>query len=141
MEGLRMDKPGDDRMHVGTIRFGSEVEIDGAMSQAVDLLKREGLAVAGMLQHFGERQPGGKRSMWLENVASGAMHRIDLPRGPGASGCVLDARSLARAAAELGQVAHSNADLAVVNRFAKSEADGHGLRAEIAAIVLAGIPW
>jgi hypothetical protein len=135
-----MDKPRDDRASVGTVVFASGVEIDAALGQAVGLLKRDGLAVAGLLQHFGERQPGGKRSMWLENVASGAMHRIDQPRGPGASGCVLDTSGLVDAAAELRQVADSRADIAVVNRFGKSEAEGQGLRDEIAAIVLAGIP-
>jgi hypothetical protein len=78
--------------------------------------------------------------MWLEHVASGAMHRIDQPRGPGAGGCVLDTRGLLDAAADLRQVADSQADIAVVNRFGKSEAEGQGLRDEIAAIVLAGIP-
>jgi hypothetical protein len=53
---------------------------------------------------------------------------------------VLDTHGLVRAAAELGEVATSQAEVAVVNRFAKSEADAHGLRDEIAAIMLAGIP-
>ena len=135
-----METSHDPAKTIGTVLFSDGDMIDDILAAAVAGLRRDGLRVGGLLQHFGERLPGGKRSMWLEDLATGGMIRIDTPRGPGAQGCTLDTGGLAQAADALGQVAHAGADIAVVNRFARSEASGQGLRDEIIAILLAGIP-
>lgn len=122
------------------VPFTGEVNIDAVFTEVVITLRHEGAHVGGLLQRFGERLSNGKRSMWLQDIASGALRRIDQPRGPGATSCVLDADALAQAACDLRRVAESGADLAVVNRFGKSEAEGRGMRAEIAEVMAAGIP-
>ena len=128
----------DDTAPAVAIPFTSKVNIDAVLTEVVVTLRHEGAQVAGLLQRFGEKLPNGKRSMWLQDIASGALRRIDEPRGPGATGARAD--GLAHAACDLRRVAKSNADLAVVNRFGKSEAEGRGMRAEMAEVMAAGIP-
>ena len=108
------------------IPFTSKVNIDAVLTEVVVTLRHEGAQVAGLLQRFGEKLPNGKRSMWLQDIASGALRRIDEPRGPGATGCLLDADALAHAACDLRRVAKSNADLAVATGSASRKRRGGG---------------
>jgi len=94
--------------------------------------------VGGLLQRFGERQSNGKRSMWLDDIASGLELRLDRPRGPGAVACVLDPDALAQGACLLRDAIASGADLLVVNRFGVAEAEGQGMRAEFAEAICSG---
>ncbi len=135
-----MDANIDDWAPAVAIPFTSTVNIDAVLAEVVVTLRHEGGRVGGLLQRFGELLPNGERSMWLQDVASGALRRIDRPHDPGATSCLLDADAPAYAACDLRRVAESNVDLAVVNRFGKSEAEGRGLRAEIAEVMGAGIP-
>lgn len=135
-----MDATIDDAAPAVAIPFTNRVNIDAVLAEVVVTLRHEGAAVAGLLQRFGELLPNGRRSMWLQDVGSGTLRRIDHRRGPSATGCLLDADALAHAACDLRRVAESNADLAVVNRFGTSEAEGRGMCAEIAEVMAAGIP-
>jgi hypothetical protein len=124
----------------GTLVYDGSREVDGLMAEAVQRLKAHGVRVGGVLQRFGERLPGGKRSMWIDNAATGASFRLDRPRGPGATACVLDPDALARAACVVRRAIDAASDLVVVNRFGNAEAEGRGLRAEIAEALCAGTP-
>jgi hypothetical protein len=125
---------------VGTLLYDGDGEVDRLMAEAVDRLKAEGASVGGVLQHFGKRLPSGKRSMWIDNASTGATFRLDRPRGPGATACVLDPDALTRAACVVRRAIETGNDLIVVNRFGNAEAEGRGLRAEIADAICAGIP-
>ena len=125
---------------VGAIVFDRAAEADQVLAEVVAGLRLRGVQVAGLLQHFGLRQPCGKRSMWLEKIASGRVRRFDQQRGPGGTGCLLDGDALARAACDLRDSIRAGADLLVINRFGASEADGGGMRAEIAEAIRLGIP-
>ncbi len=135
-----MDTNVNDAAPAVAIPFIAGVKIDAVLTEVVITLRHEGAQVAGLLQRFGDLLPNGERSLWLQNTASGALRRIDQPRGSGATGCGLDTDALARAACDLRRVAESGADLVVVNRFGGSEARGRGMRAEIAEVMAAGIP-
>ncbi|MCK8784973.1 DUF2478 domain-containing protein [Roseomonas sp. NAR14] len=134
-----MDRQGGGA-RVATIAFDRALEVDAVLASTVAALRRKGFAVGGLMQHFGERLPGGKRSMWLEDIGSGERIRIDQPRGAGAISCTLDLDALARAACHLRDAIRSGADLLVVNRFGISEAEGGGMRAEIAEALCSGMP-
>ena len=77
--------------------------------------------------------------MWVEDIASGQVIRLDQPRGPGAIACTFDTGALARAAWLLQTAAGSGAELLVVNRFGSVEAGGRGLRQEIADAICSGL--
>jgi hypothetical protein len=124
----------------GTLLYDTAGEVDQLMAAAVQRLKDDGVCVGGVMQHFGDRLASGKRSMWIDNVSSGATFRLDRPRGPGATACVLDPDALTRAACIVRRAIEADSDLIVVNRFGNAEAEGRGLRAEIADAMCAGIP-
>lgn len=78
--------------------------------------------------------------MDIRVIPSGATFRISQSLGPGSTGCRLDAGALEMAvpvvAAELAQ----GADLLVLNKFGKLEAEGRGFCPVIAAALEKGIP-
>nr|WP_294506892.1 DUF2478 domain-containing protein [uncultured Rhodopila sp.] len=113
--------------------------LDAIVSEAVDRLRARGVKVAGLLQRSGGAAPGGKRAMWVEDIGTGQMIRLDQPRGPGAIACTFDTGALAQAAYLLQTAVESGAELLVVNRFGSVEAEGRGLRPEIAAAICSGL--
>ncbi|MDR3535674.1 MAG: DUF2478 domain-containing protein [Acetobacteraceae bacterium] len=124
---------------VGVLLYNTSIEIEAILEASVDLIREQGVRVAGLMQHFGDVLPNGKRSMWLEDILTAETVRLDVPRGSGTVACVLDPDALAQAACMLQRAATSGADLIVVNRFGNAEADGSGLRAEIAEAICSGI--
>jgi hypothetical protein len=78
--------------------------------------------------------------MHLVVLATGARLRLDDPRGAAVQGCTLDADALTRAAMELRAAVRAAPNLLVVSRFGQQEAQGGGMRAEIAEALLSGIP-
>jgi hypothetical protein len=65
-------------------------------------------------------------------------NRRDKPRGAGASACIVDPDALAQAGCMLRRVTEARPDLIVVSRFGHAEADGGGMRPEIAEAVCSG---
>jgi molybdate transport system ATP-binding protein len=125
---------------VAAVVFGADDEVDAALAAAVATLGREGVRVAGLLQELGAAAGPCRREMHLLVLATGGRLRLDDPRGPEVQGCTLDADALARAAMELREAVRARPDLLVVSRFGKQEAQGGGMRAEIAEALLSGIP-
>jgi molybdate transport system ATP-binding protein len=123
---------------VGVLLYDSTLEVDDLLAAAIALIRAKGMTVAGLLQRLGGRLPNGKRSMWLEDIATGRLIRLDEPRGSGATACILDPDALAQGACLLQQAVMSGADLIVVSRFGSAEAEGSGLRAEIAEAICSG---
>lgn len=123
---------------VGVLLYDTSIEVDPILADAVIRIQERGIAVAGLLQYFGARLANGKRSMWIEDIVSGALIRLDSPRGPGASACLLDPDALAQAACMLQRATASAPDLVVVNRFGNAEAEGRGMRGELADAICSG---
>lgn len=106
---------------------------------AVDLI-REGHRIGGVVQHNAEGPCGPHDLMQLIDLMSGRAIPICQPLGNGAQSCRLDAAGVAEAAVAVSRAIAEDAELIVVNKFSKQEAAGGGLRAEIAAAVVAGLP-
>ncbi len=123
---------------VGVLLFDRSAEVNTLMADAVTLLRARGIAVGGLVQHFGERLPSGKHSVWVDDIATGEVIRLDEPRGPGARSCTLDSSALTEAACRLRMATTSGAAVIVIPRFGSVEAEGGGLRLEIAEAVLSG---
>nr|WP_294516817.1 DUF2478 domain-containing protein [uncultured Rhodopila sp.] len=136
---MRQSDTDDIAARVGILPYGSSGGPDAVVSEAVARLRARGIAVAGLLQRSGGAAPGGKQTMWVEDIRTGQRIRLDQPRGPGAIACTFDTGALAQAAYLLQLAAESGAELVVVNRFGSVEAEGRGLRSEIAAAICAGL--
>lgn len=120
--------------------FERSDDVDAAMSAAVAALREAGLSVGGLLQAFGPAIGPGRRRITLVVLASGERIRLDQPLGAEAQSCALDGDALARAAQALREAVQARPDLLVVSRFGKQEAQGGGMRAEIAEALLSGTP-
>ncbi len=66
-----------DNIAIVGVVYDGRLDIDAVLSAAVDLLRSNGFRVAGLLQRFGEPLPGGKRSMYVEDLSSGERIRLD----------------------------------------------------------------
>jgi molybdate transport system ATP-binding protein len=78
--------------------------------------------------------------MQLIDLMSGRAIPICQSLGRGAVSCRLDAAGVAEAAVAVSRAVAEEVELVVVNKFARQEASGGGLRAEIADAAAAGLP-
>jgi molybdate transport system ATP-binding protein len=123
---------------VGVLLYDTSVEVDAILTSAVEQLRGCGATVGGLLQRFGEQLPNGKYRMWVDDIITGQSIRLDKPRGAGASACILDPDALAQAGCMLRRITEAPPDLIIVNRFGRAEANGGGMRPEIADAIYSG---
>ncbi|HYA34467.1 MAG TPA: DUF2478 domain-containing protein [Candidatus Binataceae bacterium] len=121
------------------VLYDKSIDIDAILIAVVEKLRFKGVRIAGLLQRLGEFTSAGKRSMFVEDLSSGERIRLDQPRGSEASGCMLDPDALAKASHVIRSAIASRPEVLVVNRFGQQEAEGHGLRPELAEAVGAGV--
>jgi molybdate transport system ATP-binding protein len=115
-------------------------DVSAALALAVSHARRAGLRIGGLMQRFGKEIAKGKREILVEVLHSGEVIRLHDPRGRGVQGCMLDADGLARAAVAFRTAAMSRPDLLLAGRFGKEEAQGGGMRAEMAEALISGVP-
>lgn len=114
-------------------------ETDAFVAGVVDDLAAAGLRLAGTVQSNVER-PGRRRcDMDIKVLPDGPVLRISEDRGDLARGCRLDGGVLEQGVAEV-MARLAGADLLIVNKFGKHEAEGRGMVSAIAAAVEAGMP-
>ncbi|MGI9356710.1 MAG: DUF2478 domain-containing protein [Rhizobiaceae bacterium] len=125
---------------IAAIGFSGQQTVDHIFREIADQLKTDGLSVAGYVQKE-IQQPGSCCStIFVEDIASGALQCISQPLGPGSRGCRLDTAAMAVAECSLLAQVNSKTNLIIINRFGKGEAEGGGLRAVIGAAALRNIP-
>lgn len=118
--------------------------------QAVDAEIRTALEafadrrVLGWLQGYGAEESCDCSDIVLAAIHGDARRTITQKLGREARGCRLDNAALAEVAgwlaADLDADQDGPADLLVLNRFGKSEAEGGGLRAVLEEAILRGVP-
>ncbi|KRE18101.1 hypothetical protein ASE63_02660 [Bosea sp. Root381] len=125
---------------LAAIPYSSGFRIDGFMADLALRLRGRGLRLGGVVQHNEGACEQGCLSMALEDLASGERFPISEDRGAASSGCRLDAAGLAAAGGALAAALAGGAELVIVNKFGRQEMLGQGLRQEIAAALMAGLP-
>ena len=123
---------------VGVVVYDPPVDGGAVLNDALSLLTERGVPVGGLRQRIGEKEPGRRASMWVDHLETGRSVRIDRPRGLGARACVLDPEALAEAARWLRETIERRPAVIAVNRFGHSEAEGDGMRGELADAILSG---
>ena len=106
---------------------------------AADLAAR-GLRCRGTVQINSERADAGPCDMDVRVLPDGPVLRISQDLGPQARGCRLDPTALETAVGLVAASLTSGADLLIVNKFGKHEAEGRGFRSVIAEAVAMDIP-
>jgi molybdate transport system ATP-binding protein len=101
-------------------------------------LQAQGYKVGGVLQRRGGCGP--EALLEAIDLMTGQCINLCQTLGSGATSCRLDPGGLAEAAMCLRRATDSGADLIIVDKFGKLEAQGRGMAAELAHAVLSGIP-
>lgn len=99
-----------------------------------------GKRVAGVVQINTECQDGFRCDMDVQVLPEGSRIRISQDLGRNSRGCRLDPEALEQAVAELGPLIDAGADLLIINKFGKHEADGRGFRDLMARALELDIP-
>jgi nucleoside-triphosphatase THEP1 len=118
---------------------GDGGEADLMLLAAAEALRRQGVRLAGAVQHNGVADDGCRCSMVLEDLASGRRVEISEDRGREAAGCRLNPVALEEVVGLATAALGGGADLLVVNRFGKHEVEGRGFRQAIEAALVGDI--
>ncbi|MCZ0962343.1 DUF2478 domain-containing protein [Paracoccus benzoatiresistens] len=126
-------------MQLGYVSLPGRGANDQFLCQIAMQLQARGLRLAGTVQSNVERPGRKKCDMDIMVLPDGPVLRISEDRGDLARGCRLDAGVLEQAVVG---VAHAlpGADLLIVNKFGKQEAEGRGMAPLIAEALDQGIP-
>lgn len=125
---------------IAAVRATTAVPVDAILAEVAAALRSWGLNVHGILQEECADSAGTKPITRLRDIADGTLIQISQNLGRNARGCRLDSQALAEAAVRLETTVESGADLLILNRFGRSEAEGTGLRSIIEGAIHAGIP-
>lgn len=127
-------------MKLGYLLASERGGTDPVLARIAQDLGLRGLRLCGAVQ-VNTRRPGDRPcDMDLILLPDGPAFRISQDRGAWARGCRLDAHALALAAARVAATLDPGADLLIINKFGKHEAEGRGFRDVIAAAVTLDIP-
>ena len=117
-----------------------DVPVDPLLAEVAKRAEEQGLHVAGFLQRRGPDTDECCREIIIEPIGTGITQIISQPLGSGSRGCRLDPRALADVAGSLLAELDAGADILILNRFGKGEAEGQGFRAVIEAAYARQIP-
>ena len=129
-----------DPNRVAAILYQPQDDVDALLAEfAFEALAR-GVRVGGVVQRNPKDPSGRKLGMNAVDLATGREIPLCQDLGPGSTACKLNPARLAEASLAVREAVARGVDLVVVNKFAKQEAEGRGLRDEIAAAIAADIP-
>lgn len=126
-------------MSLAAITYERGFHIDDFLSDLVRRLSADGVRVCGLVQS--NDGIGNCGSMTLTDIASTEQFGISQALGSLSEGCRLDPRGLVEAGSRIEGAIAIDADLLILNKFGKAEAEeGGGLRTVVARAVELGIP-
>ncbi len=127
-------------MKLAYIMSPSRGGTDPLLAEVAEHLMQRGLRLCGTVQINTQRIGSRHCDMDLMVLPAGPAFRISQNRGEWARGCRLDAGSLEMAAAHVAGAVGNGADLMIINKFGKHEAEGRGFRSVIAAALDRDMP-
>jgi nucleoside-triphosphatase THEP1 len=127
-------------MRLAAMVYHSGFKIDDFLTRLADLLRADQVKLAGVLQENTRDVSGACSAMTLVDLTSRSRFRISQDLGSQAEGCRLDVRGIAEIGPLLERTIDQDAELIILNRFGKAEAEGGGLRAAFVRAMEAGIP-
>lgn len=125
---------------IAAIVYSPTDRVEALMIRAARHLAAQGVRLGGVLQHDVGLAEGDPCGMEMEDLASGERFPLSQELGSGSEACRLDTSSLAYAGMAVHAAINGGADLIFVNKFGAQEAAGAGLRSEMAATVVSGVP-
>lgn len=126
-------------MTLACVMLSGRGRADDLIAEVVRMFKADGLRLAGTARAKPVDPGGHPCDMDLQVLPNGPGFRISQPLGKGAKGCRLDGGVIESIAAAV-EARLSGADLLIVNKFGKQEAQGRGLCPAITMAIEMGIP-
>lgn len=117
-----------------------DMPVDPLLSEIATRAQKQGLHVAGFIQKSAPRTDECCREVTIERIGTEITQVITQPLGSGSRGCRLDPAALADVAGSLLAELDEGADMLILNRFGKGEAEGHGFRAVIETAYARQVP-
>jgi hypothetical protein len=115
-------------------------DMDQVLARLAERLMAAGRRTCGVVQINTEIGDDVPCDMDVRVLPDGPMLRISQSLGPQSSGCRLDPVGLEAAVGHVTARLASGADVLIVNKFGKQEAEGRGFREAIGAALAEGIP-
>ena len=103
-------------------------------------LGAQGYRTCGLVQTNTDRADSGPCDMDVQVLPDGAALRISQALGRASHGCRLDPNALETAVAMVAASLEQGADLLIINKFGKHEAEGRGFRSVIGDALAMGTP-
>lgn len=119
---------------------GEGQTVDDLLANIAGQLAKQNVRLAGTIQRAAPRPDRCACDMIMIDLGSGDEIPISEDRGPDARGCRLDVRALETLVGSTAAALERGADLLIINKFGKREAEGAGFRQVIAAAASEGIP-
>lgn len=141
-----MDRTADTHPILAIV-YSDGLAADRLISDLGYKVRDAGIAVAGLVQHNQFIRDRTKCDMEVEELASGIILKISEDRGKEARGCRLDRGALSDAAGLLSASIENGAELVIINKFGKLEAEGRGLRdtladaVQLGMAIIVGVPY
>ncbi|MFV0490584.1 MAG: DUF2478 domain-containing protein [Pseudorhodobacter sp.] len=126
-------------MKLAYVTLKGRGRIDELLAKVASGLEGASVALVGTVQTNIDRDDRRVCDMDLRLLPGGPVVRISVDRGPEARGCRLDAGVLEESALWLSQNLDA-AELVIINKFGKQEAEGKGLTPIIAEALSRGLP-
>ncbi|MDK3019964.1 DUF2478 domain-containing protein [Pseudodonghicola flavimaris] len=127
-------------MHLAFVSVPERGAADRLLSEFADRCLAGGARLAGVVQHNSDCPEQSGCDMDLQLLPSGDLIRISQSLGAGSRGCRLDTAALEMAVGRVGPLLEQGADLLMINKFGKHEAEGRGFRPLIGAALLQEVP-
>lgn len=118
-------------MRIGFVSETGRGASDAVLAKVVELLAAQGLRLAGTVQSNTERPDRAHCDMDVQVLPDGPRFRISQDLGAHAKGCRLDPSALEQAVMAVGTRLEA-AEVLVINKFGKLEAEGRGFCSLIA---------
>lgn len=125
---------------IAALLYGARGEGDRALGRIARSLAEAGATVAGLIQVAGPAPSGCAPDMVLQSPDGAERFVISERRGASSRGCRLDSSALEAAAGRLAGMIEAGADIVVLSKFGRREAEGRGFRQALEAAMLAGLP-
>lgn len=127
-------------MNIACVLATGKPDIDLLLSRLALDLESRGVRVCGTVQANTQRAQDCRCDVDLRVLPGGPVIRISQDLGIAARGCRLDASALETTVGIVEARLARGADILIVNRFGKREAEGRGFRSAIAGALSDGIP-
>ena len=113
---------------------------DALLREVAEALRAEGVKLAGAVQVNLETAPENHCHMDLHVLAGGEVVRISQDLGALSEGCRLDPDGLEQVVGLANAALEGGAQLLIINKFGKQEADGRGFRPLIGEALARDVP-